>query len=159
MILFPNSQKNFASKAAEQGMCIISGMAAGVDAAAHQGVLDANGQTICVLAGGANHIYPQSNKLIYKHVVEGAGAVISEYPPDTRPQAYYFPLRNRIIAGLSRATFLPQAPESSGAFDNSHACVRTGEDGLCFQSPTISRKGFSGQYQAKGFGCIGSGHH
>ena len=149
--------KNFASKAAEQGMCIISGMAAGVDAAAHQGVLDANGQTICVLAGGANHIYPQSNKLIYKRVVEGAGAVISEYPPDTKPQAYYFPLRNRIIAGLSRATFLPQAPESSGALITVMHALEQGKMVYVFNPPPSAAKDFQGNIKLRDSGALAVG--
>ncbi len=93
---------------------IVSGMAAGIDACAHQSCLDCNGQTIAVLGTGVDVVYPRSNERLYQHILE-TGLIVSEYPDGTPPDRGHFPRRNRIIAGLSHATLVTEAPERSGA--------------------------------------------
>lgn len=99
---------------AKAGLCIVSGMALGVDAVAHQAALDAGGVTLAVLAGGLDNPSPRSNYGLYKKII-ASGGVISEYPEGTTPFKQNFPARNRIIAGLSIATIITEANASSGS--------------------------------------------
>jgi len=100
---------------AQTGFTIISGLALGVDGLAHKGALEAKGKTIAVLGSGLNYIYPASHKKLAEEIVKKGGAVISEYPPDTGPRKEFFPMRNRIVAGLSLGTLVIEAPKISGA--------------------------------------------
>lgn len=93
---------------------IVSGMATGIDAYAHQSCLDVNGHTIAVLGTGVDIIYPRNNASLYQRILE-TGLILSEYPDGTQPNRAHFPRRNRIIAGLSHATLVTEAPERSGA--------------------------------------------
>ena len=101
-------------KEISQHMTIVSGLATGIDAVAHKTTLENNGKTIAVLAGGFNHIYPQTNYNLAK-TIEEKGLLVSEYPPNTKPLSYYFPVRNRIIAGLSKGVLVPEMGEKSGS--------------------------------------------
>ncbi len=98
----------------EQGFIIVSGMAAGIDAEAHWSCLQASGRTIAVLGTGVDTIYPYSNQKLYHRIAE-EGLIISEYAANTKPDRGNFPARNRIIAGLSRAVLIMEAPQKSGA--------------------------------------------
>lgn len=100
---------------AKAGMCIVSGMALGVDAIAHQAALDAGGATLAVLAGGLDNPSPRSNYRLFERIINSGGGVISEYPAGTTPFKQYFPARNRIIAGLSLCTIITEANASSGS--------------------------------------------
>jgi DNA processing protein len=99
---------------AQQGFTIVSGMAEGVDGEAHQSCLKAGGRTIAVLGTGVDVVYPQHHRGLYEDI-QKQGLVISEYPAGTQPNRANFPSRNRIIAGLSRATLVIEAPEKSGS--------------------------------------------
>lgn len=102
------------SRRLSQQHIIASGMANGIDTYAHQSCLDNNGQTIAVLGTGVDVIYPRNNAQLYKRILE-TGLILSEYPDGTPPDRRHFPRRNRIIAGLSHATLVTEAPERSGA--------------------------------------------
>jgi DNA processing protein len=93
---------------------VVSGMAKGVDAAAHQGSLDGGGKTLAVLGCGPDVVYPRESTSLYRHILQD-GCVVSEYPPGTAPEARHFPARNRIISALSAATVVVEAPLKSGA--------------------------------------------
>lgn len=97
----------------EKGFLIVSGMAQGIDSFAHQEALNHNGLTIAVLGSGLNYIYPRHNKQLFNEISR-KGLIVSEYPPDTPPQRYHFPERNRIISGLSFGTLVIEAMERSG---------------------------------------------
>ena len=100
--------REFAKRLAECGIQIVSGMAAGVDAAGHKGALDANGYTLGVLGGGIDTIYPVENFNLYQQVYQ-MGGVLSEYNMGISPQKGLFPMRNRIISGLSDGIFVTEA--------------------------------------------------
>ena len=93
--------KSLAYGLARKEINVISGLAKGIDTAAHQGTLLAKGKTIAVIAGGFDHIYPKENIPLMWNIINSGGAVITEYQKDTKPEAKNFPKRNRIISGLS----------------------------------------------------------
>jgi DNA processing protein len=97
-----------------QGAIIVSGLAAGIDTEAHSSCLNAQGATVAVLGTGVDVVYPQQNHELYQQIV-ATGLVLSEYPDGTAPDKAHFPQRNRIIAGLSRAILVMEAPARSGA--------------------------------------------
>lgn len=107
--------KDFAVRAATRGMSVISGLAVGVDAAAHMGALSVAGHTIAVLAHGLDQTYPKRHQWLLHQILESGGLLVSEYPDGTPPRPYQFPLRNRLIAGLSRGICLIEAARGSGS--------------------------------------------
>jgi DNA processing protein len=99
---------------AAHGIAIVSGMALGIDTAAHQGALAGNGKTVAVLGSGFNKIYPSQNLSLFKRISE-EGAVISEFALNTEPEAHHFPIRNRIISGMCMGTVVVEATRKSGS--------------------------------------------
>jgi DNA processing protein len=97
-----------------RGVTVVSGLARGVDTAAHRGALDAGGRTLAVLGSGVDVVYPPENRGLVAEVVK-AGAVVSQFPMGTAPLPYHFPARNRVIAGLTLGTVVVEAAERSGA--------------------------------------------
>ncbi len=108
--------RRFASIAAERGIVIISGGARGCDAAAHEAALEVGGKTVVFLGGGCDRVYPFEHKGLFQRVVDAGGAVVSEQPWECDPRPYMFRERNRLIAGLARATLIVEAGLPSGTF-------------------------------------------
>ncbi|EDX85193.1 DNA protecting protein DprA, putative [Synechococcus sp. PCC 7335] len=106
--------QRLSQRLSQQGAVIISGLAAGIDTEAHTGCLYQQGLTVAVVGTGVDIVYPARNQSLYQQVVEN-GLVVSEYPDGTGPDRTHFPQRNRIIAGLSRAILVTEAPARSGA--------------------------------------------
>ncbi len=111
----------------ERGVCVASGLALGIDAAAHEGALEAAGPTVGVLGCGIDVVYPKSNRRLFGRVRDG-GAIVSEYYLGEAPLAWRFPARNRIIAGLSDAVVVVEAPEKSGALITARYALESGRD-------------------------------
>ncbi|MGK7891425.1 MAG: DNA-processing protein DprA [Leptolyngbyaceae cyanobacterium] len=111
----------------EAGFTIVSGLAAGIDAIAHQSCLDRHGRTIAVVGTGVNIIYPWSNRRIAEEIID-RGLMLSEYPAGTKPDSAHFPQRNRIIAGLCRASLVIEAPLKSGALITARIANDYGRD-------------------------------
>ena len=105
--------EKLAYQLASRGAVVVSGLAAGGDACAHRGALRAGGFTVAVIGGGHDIVYPSENRLLYEDIAV-RGLILSEYPPGTGHKGSHFPVRNRIISGLSLATVVIEAPLSSG---------------------------------------------
>ncbi|NMG60229.1 DNA-protecting protein DprA [Geitlerinema sp. P-1104] len=109
-----NWTRRLTRRLSQEGFTIISGLAAGIDTEAHRTCLTLAGRTVAVVGTGVDVVYPRRNQSLYEEIVE-KGLVVSEYPAGTPPDRLQFPQRNRIIAGLSRATLVTEAPQKSGA--------------------------------------------
>ncbi|MGJ8639430.1 MAG: DNA-processing protein DprA [Opitutaceae bacterium] len=106
--------KRFASELARMGFCIVSGMARGTDTAAHEGALEVGGKTVAVLGCGLDIIYPPENLDLYKQISE-QGAVVSEFPLGRRADRQTFPMRNRVVAGMSEAVIVVESDAAGGS--------------------------------------------
>ncbi len=122
-----NIAQKFSGQLAELGITVVSGLARGVDAAAHRGALRTGGQTLAVVGCGLSHIYPPENKQLYFEI-EQKGAIVSEFPMAMPPISFNFPARNRIISGLSLAVLVVEASLKSGALITSHFALEQGRD-------------------------------
>ncbi len=106
--------ERIATELAQAGVTVVSGLARGVDAAAHRAALEAGGRTIAVLGSGPDVIYPAEHRRLSEQVME-SGAILSELPPGAKPDAQNFPARNRIVSGITVGTLIIEAPSRSGA--------------------------------------------
>jgi DNA processing protein len=118
---------SMAARLAERGRVIVSGMALGIDTCVHNGALKVGGKTIAVLGCGPDICYPTSNWNLKNNIME-KGLILSEYPPRTQPEKYFFPQRNRIISGLSEATIVVQAGNNSGALITAELAAEQGRN-------------------------------
>jgi DNA processing protein len=116
------------AQAALAGVQVVSGLARGIDAAAHRGALQGGGTTFAVLGRGIDAVYPSSNKELAMRMVAAGGGLLSEYPPGTPPSRWTFPERNRILAGLCRSTVVVEAPGASGALISASFALDEGRD-------------------------------
>ena len=113
---------------AQEGVIIVSGLALGIDSAAHEGALAAGGKTWAVLGSGIENIWPRSNLKLAGRILEAGGALISEYPNESKAQFFTFPQRNRIVAGLSKLVIVVEAPEKSGALITARLALEAGRE-------------------------------
>ena len=109
-----NQAYRIAADLAREGVVIVSGLARGIDTAAHCGALDAGGTTVAFMGNGISSVYPPENRDLSERIIASGGAVISEFAPFSEPLGYHFPIRNRLISGLSDAVLLIEAQKKSG---------------------------------------------
>lgn len=119
--------ESFSRELSEAGLCIASGMAVGIDGAAHRGSLQSTGKTIAVLGSGIDVIYPKSNRELFFSIIRH-GCVVSEFLPGTPPMKQNFPRRNRIIVGLSKAVLVVEATRKSGSLITARLALENGRD-------------------------------
>ena len=132
--------EQLAAGLAKAGVVVVSGMARGCDAAAHTGALDAGGKTVAVLGSGADIVYPAEHRDLHRRILGAGGVVLSEWPPGTPPRSHHFPLRNRIISGLSRATVVVEASDKSGSLITAACALEQGRDVMAVPGPVLGER-------------------
>ena len=120
--------REIAAELAQTGVCVVSGLALGIDAAAHTGALDGGGRTVAVLGSALDKPYPQENEPLMRRILENGGSVVSEYAPGTPPSRYSFLQRNRIIAGMCLGTLVTEGPRRSGALNTATRTLESGRE-------------------------------
>ncbi len=123
---------------ARAGMVVVSGLALGIDAAAHAGCLAEKGETVAVLAGGVGRIYPRENEWLAREIIETGGAIVSEYPPMAESFPSRFLERNRITSGLAEAVVIVEAPQRSGALSTASHAAEQNRDVFVVPGPVRS---------------------
>lgn len=133
--------EDFARDLSKNGICIVSGMAQGIDTAAHVGALKAGGKTIAVLGGGFNHIFPKENEKLFESIIENGGAVVCEYNENTKPEAKRFVQRNRIVSGLSIGVLIVEAKHRSGTSITASFAKSQGKEIFCIPHSLNQKEG------------------
>lgn len=128
------------------GITVISGLACGIDAAAHRGCLDGKGLTIAVVGNGLDRVYPADNRGLHDDILKNGGLIISEYAPGEKALGWHFPVRNRIIVGLSRALILMEARIRSGSMTSVNHALEQGKDVFVYPGDPASDC-FEGNHQ------------
>jgi DNA processing protein len=119
--------QRLSTELAQYGLTVVSGLARGVDSLAHHGALQAGGRTIAVLGSGINVVYPPEHRRLYE-AIRNQGAVVSEFPFDTKPDRWNFPRRNRIISGLALGTLVVEASDQSGSLHTARHALEQGRE-------------------------------
>ncbi len=117
-----------AGSLARLGFVIVSGLALGIDARAHGACLEAGGRTAAVLGSGVDRIYPREHQALAHRIEAAEGVILSEFPPGSAPKPFHFPIRNRLISGLSHATIVVEAKERSGSLITARHCLDQGRE-------------------------------
>lgn len=133
-----NVASHLAKQLAPAGLVIVSGLARGVDAASHEAALDAGGATIGVLGTGIDVVYPRSNARLFRRM-EAEGLIVSEFPPGTPPKPEHFPIRNRIISGLTLGTVIVEATSRSGSLITARCAAEQGREVFAVPGSIFSR--------------------
>ena len=143
-----NAAESLARDLADRGLTIVSGLARGIDAAAHRGALEAGGITIGVIGNGLDLCYPREHKRLAENVA-GAGALISEFPLSTPPLSQNFPYRNRVLSGLCLGVLVVEAAEHSGSLITARLAAEQGREIFAVPGNITSRNSFGPNYLIK----------
>lgn len=127
-------------------VCVVSGLASGIDTCAHNSAIQNGLKTVGVIASGFDFVYPSSNKALYGQIEQGAGAILSEYYPTFEPFHWRFPQRNRIVSGISYGTLVAEAALKSGALITANLCLEQGRELMCIPG-LISNPNTEGIYK------------
>lgn len=144
-----NAAEMLARELASRGITIVSGLARGIDTAAHRGALAANGATVGVLGTGLDIIYPKENRRLVDEIIAGGGAVITQFPLGTPPLGENFPYRNRIISGLSLGVLLVEASERSGSLITARLAMEQNRDVFAVPGNITSGNSYGTNYLIK----------
>lgn len=134
---------------AERGICIVSGLARGIDSAAHRGAIEAKGKTIAVLGTGIGQVYPKENAKLVEQILDAGGAVVSQFPLETPPIPENFPYRNRIISGLSLGVLIVEASERSGSLITARLAMEQNREVFAVPGNITSKNSFGTNYLIK----------
>src|SRR5215213_11717756 len=148
-----NAATMLARDLAERGVTVISGLARGIDAAAHRGALEAGGRTVAVLGTGIDEVYPRDHKKLAAEILERGGALVTQFPLGTPPVAENFPYRNRIISGLSLGVAVVEASENSGSLITARLALEQGREVFAVPGNITSRYSSGTNFLIKGAGA------
>src|SRR5215216_6117258 len=148
-----NAATMLARDLAARGVTVISGLARGIDAAAHRGALEASGRTVAVLGTGLDEVYPRDHRKLAAEILERGGALVTQFPLGTPPVAENFPYRNRIISGLSLGVVVVEASENSGSLITARLALEQGREVYAVPGNITSRNSFGTNYLIKGAGA------
>jgi DNA processing protein len=138
---------------AQRGVTIISGLARGIDAAAHRGALEGGGRTVAVMGTGLDQIYPRDHKKLADEILHRAGALVTQFPLSTPPVSENFPYRNRVISGLSLGVVVVEAAENSGSLITARLAMEQNREVFAVPGNITSRNSFGTNYLIKGAGA------
>jgi DNA processing protein len=138
---------------AQRGVTIVSGLARGIDAAAHRGALEAGGRTVGVMGTGLDQIYPRDHRKLADEILNRRGALVTQFPLSTPPVSENFPYRNRVISGLSLGTVVVEAAENSGSLITARLAMEQNREVFAVPGNITSRNSFGTNYLIKGAGA------
>jgi DNA processing protein len=148
-----NIALSLARELASRGVTIVSGLARGIDAAAHRGALEAGGRTVAVLGTGLDEVYPRDHRKLAADILERGGALVTQFPLGTPPVAENFPYRNRIISGLNLGVVVVEASENSGSLITARLALEQGREVFAVPGNITSRFSFGANFLIKGAGA------
>src|SRR2546429_3026833 len=138
---------------AQRGVTIVSGLARGIDAAAHRGALEAGGRTVAVMGTGLDQVYPRDHKKLTDEILKQNGAFVTQFPLGTPPVSENFPYRNRVISGLSLGVLIVEAAENSGSLITARLAMEQNREVFAIPGNITSRNSFGTNYLIKGAGA------
>ena len=144
-----NASEMLARDLASRGICVVSGLARGIDAAAHKGAIRGSGKTIAVLGTGIDNVYPRENTRLVREILESGGAVVSQFPLGTPPLKDNFPYRNRIISGLSFGVLIIEASERSGSLITARLATEQNREVMAVPGNITSGNSYGTNYLIK----------
>jgi DNA processing protein len=148
-----NTATMLARDLARHDVTIVSGLARGIDAAAHRGALEAGGRTVAVVGTGLDQVYPRDHKKLADEILANGGALVSEFPLETPPAPQNFPYRNRVISGLSLGVLIVEAAENSGSLITARMAMEQNREVWAVPGNITSRNSFGTNYLIKGAGA------
>jgi DNA processing protein len=144
-----NAAEMLARDLASRGICIVSGLARGIDAAAHKGAIRGGGKTVAVMGTGIDNVYPRDNTRLVREILESGGCIVSQFPLGTPPLKDNFPYRNRIISGLSLGVLIIEASERSGSLITARLAAEQDREVMAVPGNITSGNSFGTNYLIK----------